>query len=787
MLGSDFSQTGLPIGDTDANMAYLYGISDFFTTLFENPDRIDLVLESSTMAASEIYSKFLQLTSGLSLEDIQNTIDSQIKLIILRTSDKLQGEVNAYKLPLTVAKSAYIANRPLAPTTLFEEDVDFRFETLPDGTTHVYFSKDISNSGFSSRLTSDGVTTEYALWFVDAKIDERWLSKIYGKNLGLSPSNSTEQFRNFLYGLYYTYTHGPTLADIRKGLNLAIGIPLARDNEKVLDIRMYMETDQYIVIGERNQYLVPYGIVPNVKIGDDLRIGDELALWVEIKDYLQDGDWWLNIYIPQKMIPEIPAGQTSRYATEGSHFDYLMRTYLKTHTFLVNVKVENFRAMENFSEIAQILREARPSYTMPIYIWSVSHEEKLLITDEDTFKYSIGFTWTESLMNPIGRMVRWDQSAPLLRGQPFFLRWSMNNKFSKEMGTDEFVNGHPMPFENGYVDGYVNPNRQFRNNTQEEAARLTTLFTRGTNLISNYRSRMSFLRGTLAQNGHEGVGVRVDYGLPPSFRIVPLYITNQYDLDSKCQSLGIETPKLNEWVFDLLNPLVNSYSINGFAINEQSTPDDPIPDHLRQSFDVLFQRGASVQSLGNVLPTAAYKTWVPDITDLRAFDYLLGVRIYPTVIGIYWVTSNLQVKAPFVSYEQEPDPLDLEYDAVMTRGSNGFQNPAYFLRGRGMLIYEDEEEVLESEGMSLSSFGEGGPTDGALNEAMLNMVGYGNTSQDPTSVIRLMPRGVEINSHEINGSATLDSTLNVNYSDKYNSLRPMRRDGTMLRHRMEKL
>ena len=79
-----------------------------------------------------------------------------------------------------------------------------------------------------------------------------------------------QTFKNYISGLYYVYSGGPTLDLIKKGLNLALGIPICRGNETVLDIRNYLETDQYIIITDQNQYVIPYGLTPLVNVGDSL-------------------------------------------------------------------------------------------------------------------------------------------------------------------------------------------------------------------------------------------------------------------------------------------------------------------------------------------------------------------------------------------------------------------------------------------------------------------------------------------------------------------------------------
>lgn len=90
------------------------------------------------------------------------------------------------------------------------------------------------------------------------------------------------------------------------------------------------------------------------------------------------------MYIPKHVIPDQPSGQLGRRATPGSSMDYLMRNYLKDHTFLVNVNVTSFKNVQQFSQLFDVIRKAKPAYTQPIYVWSVLNEESATVS-EDTY------------------------------------------------------------------------------------------------------------------------------------------------------------------------------------------------------------------------------------------------------------------------------------------------------------------------------------------------------------------------------------------------------------------
>lgn len=401
MVRSVFDFKGLNLGTGDKNITYLYGLSDFWAVMFEGNDKINLLVEANAQTSSDIYSKFLQLTSTISLEHIQTDIGYQTKLVLINEVDFVAGSINVYNLPEFIVSSRFLADRPLLPNLMLEEGV--HFSIINDGTQIQFFSP-LNSLGFPTRVNADG-TKDYAIWFTDAEVDEFTIWQYYGKILGLDVHTSTENFRNFVQGLFYLFVNGPTVDWLKKGLNLALGIPLARATETVLDIRKYLDTDQYLVTTDANSYLIPFGLVPTVAVDDILHVADMLAEYIQVKDWLEDGQWWLNLYIPSELIPYIPTGQTDRHALPGSYSDYLMANFLKQHSFLVNVVVVDHSNLEFLVQIPSILSKAKPTYTYPVYIWTVPNDE-LLYLDDNQFSYRWDQFLCDNMSVPINIMTR---------------------------------------------------------------------------------------------------------------------------------------------------------------------------------------------------------------------------------------------------------------------------------------------------------------------------------------------------------------------------------------------
>lgn len=381
---SIFDQDGLDVGSNSRNLTYLYGLADFFAFSFEDQETINLMLEAGATSASEIYSNFLQLTSTLSLETIQTRLGVGIKLILIQDTDQV-GSLPKYKVNLPVFSAKYLANRPFLPTELLESGVDFRVVQSDTSSCTIQFSRPISEYKFSKRPVQNGADGEsqYAIWVTDAEIDAQLMTKHFGNLLGLAPEVSSDQFSNLVYGLYYLYNNGPTLKILEQGLNLVLGIPMARATEQILDVRNYLESDQYLVIAETNQYLLPTGIVPVVAIGDTVELGQPIAKWIEVKDYISDGAWWLNVSIPRNVISIQPSSQQDRFAAPGTYFDRLMAEYLYRNTFLIRINVGPTSSADYFDSIFDILTKAKPAQAQPIYVWRVLiQDDNFLLSDE---------------------------------------------------------------------------------------------------------------------------------------------------------------------------------------------------------------------------------------------------------------------------------------------------------------------------------------------------------------------------------------------------------------------
>lgn len=730
---TEFSNTGLNIGKNNRNLTYLYGVSDFWAYMFEDTETVNLLLECNAMSASEVYNNFLQLAANLSLEDISSQVNAQLRLIFLKlNTDAFNGSTNVYNLPTTSGKihsSKYLTNRPFLPTETLNEETDYLIDPQ---TNTITFSKPLSQYSFPFRYSANN-EPEFAIWLIDVKIENEILQTLYANAINVSrPVVIDDVFKNFLYGLYYVYNKGPVISLIRKGMDLAVGIPLARDNETILETRHLINTDEWMVITDTNSYIVPYGLTPTVNVGDRLSIGDSMSSWVEVKDYESDGEWWLNFAIPSFLLPDAPKVQSGRYATEGSYADWIMRTYLKKHTFLVNIKVDNFKILQSFEDLIGIIKYIKPTYTTPIYVWTVAIPDEILHFDESGVGAELGQQTCEwSITMSPERFIRgWidpnnqdeDLTKRPTRGCPQFVQFNGPSQVNELLGIDPEKNGPPRVIGQGIVRGYANRLERIRPNTELDEAWLRIFkkryfrghyfprrdiasFTRG--MDSRYDTGGD-LEGTTSGIGFDWLSEKIQ-----AERVIFLYNATYDDIKAKFVHPNVNrTYPTTGYVFTLFEPertidAINEHQIDGVRLSDYSSV-------MQNNFDLLFKR-ASVgetsfdynitvmqynedgtqtpvtkritygtsrySNLGILAARDSYYSYTPEPSDIKPNDFLVFVRSNNSFGGVFWATSNLEVDPPPFIPIQCDNALEITRMGARTRDAGVYGHPFYMVRG----------------------------------------------------------------------------------------------------------
>lgn len=364
----------------DPSLVYMYGLSDFWVDMFGDKQLVETLLAGETVQLAEAYSYFLQRAAGISLTDIQDKYQTRIKLLLLSEDELVDpNDLTTFNLDPTIVDINKLSNRPVLPTQTLSYGIHFDIDR-----NILKLHKPIDELKFPIRYKADG-TWQYAIWMCDAEINESWIDNSFGRLVGFTEDNAIFNYKSFLEGVYFLYANGPNLSYIIRGVNLAMGMPYARETEQVLDISQDEVTSNWVIFTANYAYEIPYSYRPSLVVGDTLVEGEVLSTWVEIRDYSTSGAWWYQIYLPREVVgADIDPYELGK-AVQGSTADLMMDNFLKHHMFEVLI-TQPSSDITAFNTARELVLRAKPEYTYPVFVWKAAVEDEL-IELEDDFRY----------------------------------------------------------------------------------------------------------------------------------------------------------------------------------------------------------------------------------------------------------------------------------------------------------------------------------------------------------------------------------------------------------------
>jgi hypothetical protein len=175
----------------------------------------------------------------------------------------------------------------------------------------------------------------------------------------LSALPSNVDYLSSVRGLWYAYFNGPTLYNLRVGVQILLGLPFAEEAGTIEEIRNDFSMTQGRILvrdvaanGIVRSYSYPHALdlETNPATGRPYKAGDAVAQFapltsgVEIVDYVKDPEWFRG------------------YAQQGAFFEVE-----KFFTFLVRVDATAFNLAALLFVQTFILR-VKPTYTFPLFV-----------------------------------------------------------------------------------------------------------------------------------------------------------------------------------------------------------------------------------------------------------------------------------------------------------------------------------------------------------------------------------------------------------------------------------
>ena len=391
-----------PVGvvRSQTNLAALYGLSSFWNTYFANAQLYTDVLGAQTNLMGRLYVRLLQEMSPVSLSGTNVNLQQEVQLETFPVG-------GPYTLSTNVTSCKYLVDRPVLPRLVLENNIDF---TIQKGSIIWANPENVSSYPFALQTGSSG--TQIAVWLVDAQLDEGWLYKYYGNLLEVPYQPSSEAYSQFLQGVLYMQVNGPIVDILTAGLQITLGLPLALYDEVVLSTATL--EGQYVVITDQTSYSINAGLNLRIAQGTQLSVGQPLFPQAgAVIDWQVKDKWWINLSIPEQIIPNPPLDPI---CLPGNWADQLVETYLKTHSFLVQLGV----SVTQIQEFTNILQNVIPTYTYPWVFSIVSETDTLNITDTISQNLSLG-TCQRTPQIDLFTKANYDYT----RGCPIFNRYSI--------------------------------------------------------------------------------------------------------------------------------------------------------------------------------------------------------------------------------------------------------------------------------------------------------------------------------------------------------------------------
>lgn len=640
---------------------YLYGLSDFWANMFEDSELVEKHLEQSSILMADAYSKFLQLTSSISIDDIQAYTHSEIRLCLFRKNrDFIEG--TTYRMPGSIVSCKYLMTRPLLPTRTMEDGVHFSIDA--DAGTITFYDT-LENSLAPARAILDPVLgevdTEFALWATDVVIDDDLVFKHFGKNLGRYPSSPSlqESYKDFIRGLMFLYKGGPIVESLEQGLSLALGVPIARETEKVLSVVKTADLNSYVVVTASYSYFIPYDVPPSFVAGDTVYRGDSLLRVSVVEDHTTTPNWWDGVTIPSNIVkslsgqpygtesnPEVSASLVPTSTLAQREVYYLMGTFLKNHTFLVKLVWQAAFESSRTNDVFDLVRSTKPSYTFGIYLWEVPlgiepvfiDDSEILITNTASFREALGNldtyidrsdsagTWQASTAYVVGDVVVPDYSNPLfayLDTQAVCITAGTSDVAEPSWDTS--------PVGNLVVDNTVGWRievKQLGINSERHSG----FFIRGNydpNLIVVDMENVTFRVPAIDHFPDRDSVLNVN-----DVDLVPLYNIPAEELIGKLESIGVN-------IGSCLPNLIAYTGLDGVAEYETV--------FFRDYQEYVDNYGAGYTGLGyngGTLPLPlqtgeAFRAYFPDVSDVTSNETIFLLKCTPDMYSVFWVKPLL--------------------------------------------------------------------------------------------------------------------------------------------------
>jgi hypothetical protein len=248
-------------------------------------------------------------------------------------------------------------------TQVLRQNVDYFFDTFRGAPCIRFVTPVPADAGGAD--VWEGQSPPNSMWAETSYLDNRpRIEANFGIPAGftlddLSALPSNIDYLSTVTGLWYAYWNGPTMFNLRAGVQILIGLPFADETGVIVQIRSDFSVSTGLILVQDaanaaivRSYSYPLPLTLEINpatkapyaVGDTVQQFAPLVTGAEVQDYISSPDWFQG------------------YLEQGDFFEVQ-----KFFTFLVRVNSAAF-SLPALTFVQQFIRRIKPTYTYPIFV-----------------------------------------------------------------------------------------------------------------------------------------------------------------------------------------------------------------------------------------------------------------------------------------------------------------------------------------------------------------------------------------------------------------------------------
>jgi len=263
--------------------SYIFRILSDFWDGYKERDQLATFWSGANAILDDAYIQNYQADFGKSLKTVPVYWRYMWSNLVF---DIDQWEANTSTDPLVVGYSwRYPIDPNFVSAPTIQDGIDKPTLTSVQGTDHYVRPGWLySNTKFTD------------VWARNLWVDEQTIQKNFGDPIDFTRDYSNVNYLYGTRGMWYVYWNGATVNDIQVGSKIIVDAPVSPSGTKVLRLTKNPDGSVTILLEAGNLELtVPPYLTPTVSAGQTVSAYQSLSDGVEVWDYINNPDWYLDV------------------------------------------------------------------------------------------------------------------------------------------------------------------------------------------------------------------------------------------------------------------------------------------------------------------------------------------------------------------------------------------------------------------------------------------------------------------------------------------------------------